>query len=114
MTGKAEQKQAIEELQELLHPGDTVYTILRHISASGMMRVIDTYIIRDNQPLRLSWKIAKAIDHTYDRKHEGIKVTGCGMDMGYHIVHNLSSMLFCNPDGSYSHDGAYALNHRWM
>jgi hypothetical protein len=90
----------------------TVYTILKHVSKSGMMRVIDVYIIRNNEPLRLSWSVAELIGATYDRKHEGVKVGGCGMDMGFHIVNNLSMALFC--PGKYEHDAAYKLNHRWI
>lgn len=90
----------------------TVYTILKHVSKSGMMRVIDVYIIRNNEPLRLSWSVAQAIGHTYNRKHEGIQINGCGMDMGFAIVNNLSIALFA-PD-KYDHDAAYRLQHRWI
>ena len=37
----AERDEAIANLREILKPGDTVYTILRHVSKSGMSRVID-------------------------------------------------------------------------
>jgi hypothetical protein len=41
---QAEQADAVAELHKLLKPGDTVYTILRHVSSSGMSRVIDLAI----------------------------------------------------------------------
>ncbi len=37
---KAERDQAIEQLRGMLKPGDTVYTVLDHVSASGMFRAI--------------------------------------------------------------------------
>src|SRR5688572_19745027 len=44
---KAElRKIAFRELRKMLKPGTTVYTVLRHCSASGMSRRIDLYIIR--------------------------------------------------------------------
>jgi hypothetical protein len=115
----------------------TVYTSLNHVSKSGMMRVIDVRIIRDNVPLRLSWTAADAIGTPYNRQHEGVQMGGCGMDMGFALVYNLSSALWpkgymcdgpaCRSNGhsngdrdytrkkSHWHsDGGYRLNHRWM
>ena len=34
--------------------GDPIYTVLRSVSRSGMMRKIDVYIIKDNKPLYLN------------------------------------------------------------
>ena len=99
-----ELEQVKEYLLESLSPGDTVYTILKHVSQSGMYRVVDAYVIKDNQPLRLSWNASK-VTGKYDRRHEGIGVGGCGMDVGFEVVYNLSYFLF--------NDG-YALNHRWL
>lgn len=94
---KQDQIEAIEEMRKKLKPGDTVYTILRHVSRSGMYRVIDAFVIRNNVPLRYSWTIARAIGARYDKRHEGIGISGCGMDMGFEIVYNLGRYLF--PDG---------------
>lgn len=40
----AERAEALESLHKLLKPQDTVFTILRHASSSGMSRVIDLVI----------------------------------------------------------------------
>lgn len=127
-----EQQEAIEELRKQIKPGDTIRTTVRHVSRSGMYRVIDAYIIRDNEMLRYSWSIAKAIGDKYDRNHEGIGVSGCGMDMTWHVVNSLGYALFpegfdCVGKGCPSNDhsngdrdykphhhtsGGYALNNR--
>lgn len=91
---QSEQNQAIESLRETLKPGDTVYTILRSVSRSGMSRVIDLVSIKDGDTFHLGFLAAKAMDDKYDREREGIKVGGCGMDMGFHIVYNLARTLF--------------------
>lgn len=41
---EADRADACAELHKLLSPGDTVWTILRHVSSSGMFRVIDLAI----------------------------------------------------------------------
>lgn len=46
------------------------------------------------------------------KKGQGLVVNGCGMDMGFHLVNNLSMHLFC-PE-KYTHEGAYALKHEWI
>ena len=35
-----ERDEARARLREILKPGDTVYTVLRHVSASGMSQVL--------------------------------------------------------------------------
>src|SRR3990167_2964197 len=90
---KAEQQEALDRLRTLLHPGDTVYTQLKHVSRSGMYRVIDLYVIHNDAPLRLSWSVG-ALCEGYDDRHEGAKASVCGMDMGFHLVYNTSARLF--------------------
>ena len=104
---------AEERLRALCPKETTVYTILRHVSRSGMSRHIDLYVIKDNKPMYISGYVACYLDRK-QAKHGAVKITGCGMDMGFALVYDLSMVLYLNPDGSYSHDGAYALNHEWM
>lgn len=99
-----ERDEAIRNLRESLPPGTTVFTVLRHVSASGMSRSIDAYRIgpevdRDGAAIvsRLSWGACKATGFAYNNRHEAIRVGGAGMDVGYHIVYSLSRALY--PDG---------------
>ena len=94
---KEEKARAIEQLRAILNPGDTVYCILRHRSASGMSRVIEFIAIKDNAPRRLSGYISTALSMPYNRKHDGVTVSGCGMDMGFYVVYNLGRVLW--PEG---------------
>jgi hypothetical protein len=91
---QSERDAAIAELRETLKPGTTVYTVLRHVSRSGMSRDIDVYAMEDNEPRRITWSVAQATGIRYDRKAEALKVGGCGMDMGFHVVYNLSRALY--------------------
>jgi hypothetical protein len=97
-TTKTERDDARRRLLEILDPGDTVTTVLRHVSASGMSRRIDLYAIKCDHgrpyKLWLSRLAAIAAGWTFDEAHECVRVSGCGMDMGYHLVSNLSSTLW--------------------
>ena len=109
--GKAAHRaQSLAMLHQYIKPGSTVYTVLRHVSSSGMTRRIDVYGMFNNAPVYLSGYAAHVLG--YPNPEDGIKVTGCGMDMGFHLVNNLSISMFC-PNG-YTHDGAYALKHAWL
>jgi hypothetical protein len=133
---KAEQEEARAMLRDHLRPGVTVYTILRHRSASGMLRVIDLLTQEKDGPRWLGYNAARAMGDTYDDARDGIRVGGCGMDMGFALVYNLGRTLWpdgfrCSgkgcqsndhsngphyrPDGRMKHrDGGYALRHRWL
>lgn len=144
MSIKEEKAEAIRDLTTgwvALKPGETVYTSLVNCARSGMTRWIDLFVMRDNQPQRITWLAARATGYTYDRKREALKIGGCGMDMGFQAVYQLSSVLFRNgfdcvgkgeagsgtycPSNDHSngdrdytlhhHDsGGYALRHRWL
>lgn len=92
-----ERDKAREDLRAFVKPGMTVYTILRHRARSGMFRVIDVQTIEDNEPRWIGMLAHKATGIGYDRQREGLRVSGCGMDMGFHVVYELSSALY--PDG---------------
>lgn len=94
---ESERSAAIDMLRESVSAGDTLYTILRHVSASGMQRQIDIVAIRDNDPRRLTWYVARAGIASYDNRYDALKVNGAGMDMGFHVVYSLSRGMF--PDG---------------
>jgi len=98
---------AKNSLLNILKAGDTVYTVLRHVSASGMSRRIDLYTFRDNKPVYLSGYFAML--QCESPPENGYKVGGCGMDMGFHLVYSLSSLLFGSTDR-----GGYALRHEWL
>lgn len=122
---KAESTKA---LRKMCKPGSTVYTILRHVSQSGMSRRISCFIVgSDKKPLLIDWYIEKLGMYKRHKTHEGLVVGGCGMDMGFDVVYQTSSQLY--PKGfklaknqhgrngeTSGHDdnGGYALNQEWV
>lgn len=94
VASKTEQEAAKVALRDILAQGDTIYTIHLHRSKSGMMRVYDTYIIRNNMPFRLSWTVAAAMGWPYNTRHEGVEVGGCGFDGAFEVVSTLAHVLF--------------------
>lgn len=94
---KERRENALARLRELLKPGDTVHTVLRDVSRSGMSRNIDCYVIADGEPRWISRYVADACGMTFNEKRECIRIGGCGMDMGFAIVYDLSHTLY--PDG---------------
>lgn len=91
---QSEIDEAIASLKKFIKPGDTVYTILRHVSSSGMSRNISLVALVDGKPVFLDWYIERALGYSRAKNTEGLKVGGCGMDMGFHLVYSLGSVLF--------------------
>lgn len=104
---QSEQQEARERLLEWLKPGDTVYTILRHVSRSGMCRHISPVKLHVREDtgevdvLHLDSSVAQVLGRPEARNRlggdEGIVVGGCGQDMGFHLVYSLSRALW--PEG---------------
>ncbi len=94
-----EKAEAIEKLRGWLKPGDKVNCILRHTSRSGMSRNISFYA---GDSILLDYNIAKALGYSL-AKGDGVTVGGCGMDMGFSVVYNLSATLY----GSREEGGGY-------
>jgi len=114
------QEHALRDLRLLLDPSSTVYTILRHTSASGMSRRLDVFFMLENEPHRITNTVAHAIGYTL--RENQIVVNGCGTDAGFSVVYNIGRAIW--PDGTPEphgtrngqpdSDGGYALKHRWM
>lgn len=126
-----EKQEAFQNLKDWLKPGDTVYTILRHVSASGMTRHIGLVINRDGAMIHPNYAVSKVLGYRINKRGDGLVISGCGMDMGFHIVHNLGYALFpngfdCVGKGCPSNDhtnqvesthhasGGYALHQVWL
>ena len=128
-----ETRLAIETLRELLKPGDTVYTVLTHVSYSGMSRSIDLFLLADSDRTRLTYFAARAMRKAVNQKYGGIRIRR-GPGIGNSVVYNLGRTLW--PDGfdcigdrcpSTDHangdqdftphrhkDGGYALRREWL
>ena len=131
---KAERQKAIEDLRKLLQPGMRLHTVLRHVSRSGMSRLVDVYLLQGGEARYLSWSVSRASGFPLDNRREAIRVGGCGMDVGFEVVYNLSRALWPNgfecigegcPSNDHSNgdtdrtphhhaDGGYALRHQWL
>lgn len=134
---KAEEKAtALSYLYSYLKPGQTVYVILRHASKSGMSRSISAVIptISDEgKPgiYDITHLVAKACDLTVDNQHGGVKMGGCGSDMGFMLVYDLARTMYpqgfdCIGDGCPSNDhsngennvhhsdGGYSFRKSWL
>ncbi len=99
-----DRQEAEERLREWLQPGDTVYTILRHVSRSGMLRYISPVLLKE-RPYHLDYAVGQYLDRSIGKHDEGVRCDGAGMDMGFDLVYSLSRSLF--GDG-------YALKQAWL
>lgn len=120
-------KEAIDYLRSILTPGTAVYTSCLSVSNSGMSRKISCYIVNNSKIQNINWYVANAIDYNRDDKTGALKVSGCGMDMGFAVVYSLGRALY--PDGfklgegqygrngdksGFDKDGGYSLNQSWL
>jgi len=108
---KLDRDYAIEKLLEhYLAPGSTVYTLLTHVSSSGLSRDITLYVVNNNKLENITYYAAHALGERLieTNRHRAIKQHGGGMDMGFNLVYNLSSVLFHGQDRA-----GYVLRQEW-
>ena len=106
-----EKQEALDNLRKIMPEGSTVFTILRKVSQSGMSRNISLVLFKDTGERQytlhpnylasklLEWKLVDEFGHS------AIRVSGCGMDMGFHLVYTLGQILY--GDG-------YKLKQEWL
>jgi hypothetical protein len=103
-------------LNKWLKPGMTIYTVLRHVSASGMSRNISVHIVDEYGIQGISGLVRDILGYSWDKKSCSLKVKGCGMDMGYDIVNSLSYAMH-GMDATTVPEGfraGYTFLHRWI
>lgn len=109
-----------QQLLSMLAPGSTVYTSVKNVSRSGMSRTITLHVVQNGSIRNITGYAAHALGWKGDAS--GLKVGGCGMDMGFLTVYTLGRTLW--PDGlptphgtrngKPDYDGGYALKHEWL
>ena len=96
--GKKEVEEQRANLRKWLKPGDTVYTIVDHVSRSGMSRTIRVVLMKceDGQArdIHPNYAVSAVLGYPRAKRGDGFVVGGCGMDMGFHVVHSLGYALF--------------------
>ena len=98
-------------LTHYLREGSTVYTVLRSVSSSGMTRHISLLVANGDEITDITYYAAGVLgDSLYERNgSRSIRVNGAGMDMGFHLVYSLSSVLFHGQDRA-----GYKIAQRWL
>jgi hypothetical protein len=115
-TKKAQRIAEMEDAREslLTHyvtQGATVYTILRSRSASGMSRTISLAVALDGKMQDITYYAAQALGERLIETNgrRAIRQNGCGTDMGFNLVYNLSSVLFKGEERA-----GYILRQEWI
>jgi hypothetical protein len=79
-----------------LPEGTEIQLIVRHVARNGMSRVIDALVIDAGvgRPVYLRSLANDFPDRLkMDRTHDGFKVNGTGMDMGWHLVETIADVM---------------------
>lgn len=87
----------------------TIYVSVTHVSRSGMSRRIKVLMIDGNRLVNLSYRVSQALGWRYNDRDGSVHVDGCGMDMGFHLVYELSAALY-----GHGQRGGYRLRKEWI
>ena len=96
---KEQQKiEAIERLKTWgVVDGATIYTTLKHVSASGMSRRIGCFVVLNGRIECINYQVADVLGLRYGMyKTGGVTGKGCGMDMGFWLAHALGGAMGIN------------------
>lgn len=117
LTRKQEQEQERESAKVYLlsvlnkQARPTLYTSLKYVSSSGMSRDMKVLLADGGEIIDVTWYAGKLGIGTLKERNgqRVIRVSGCGMDMGFHVVYSISAMLY-----GYEERGAYTIRHEWI
>lgn len=89
----------------------TLYTNLKHVSSSGMSRDMKVLAVAGGEIVDVTWYVARLGVGTLKERNgqRVVRVGGCGMDMGFHVVYTVSAILY-----GYEERGAYTIRHEWI
>jgi len=91
-------------LKEWFPNGSVAHTTVVHVARSNLSRHIKVFAIDGKRILNVSGYVAEYLDYRFTKK-DAVFVSGCGMDMGFHLIYTLSQKLY--GDG-------YAINQSWV
>lgn len=117
---KAEQEEAKASLRAFCPAGSTVSLVLQSVSRSGMSRTIKCLAVDEKGlPFDISWYVGRALEMTVTDNHmRGVRIGGCGMDMGLALIDMLSYALYGKPvDQSrpqHPEDATGGLKYKWL
>ena len=110
-----ERSESIERLRKLFAGNEKplIYTVMRHVSSSGMTRDISLFYHSSAGLTNITYSAAIALGWPLSEKngHRAIRVSGCGMDMGFHLVYTLSRVLYRD---TLEGDAGYKLQQAWL
>lgn len=118
---KEEEKNSISYLKKLVKPQKTkIFYLVTDVARSGMSRSIRFFVAKNNNLLDISYDIAVILGEKSDGR--GVRLGGCGMDMGFYAIYNLGRVLYPkgsktivtgrNGDTEPETDGGYLLDYR--
>ena len=114
-TKQEQTQESVKNLLDLFNGNDRprIFTVLRHVSTSGMSRDISLFYVKNDHLFNITYHASHALGWKLVERNgsRAIKVGGAGMDMGFHTVYTLSSVLY---RGTVDGDAGYKLHHEWM
>jgi hypothetical protein len=100
-------QEQLDGFREMLKPGMDIYTVLHHVSQSGMCRHIGLLVVDNGKIINVTY-IACRVLGLKRASDGGAVISGCGMDMGFEIVYELGRVLYAAVSPSLS------FNHKWL
>jgi len=89
----------------LLSKTDRIYCILRSVTKSGTCRSISFHVVDNNKNiLNINYYISVILGYKFNKAYDGLRIEGCGMDMGFHVVNSLLRELGITDK----------ISHRWI
>lgn len=88
--------------------GGKVFATVRHVSKSGMSRVISfMYVDNKGGVYYLDGLFETLLNKKYDEKYRGLRIGGCGMDMIFHTLEQVLSSLKVKDAYQYAENYVY-------
>jgi hypothetical protein len=87
-----QKKEAQEYLTKIITQNSQIYGAIVKVAPNGISRCIKFYTVKDNCIILITHEIAILTDNPQDRATDGIRVSGCGMDIIFATIYKVGKI----------------------
>ena len=103
-------EEAVKNLLQVIKPNSRLIIVVTRVSASGMTRRMKVYTVDKKSGGLLNWTYSVAQACELSMNDDGLKISGCGMDMCFWLADRISNTLYGRKNKNFTGNGGSCID----